>query len=494
MAGYKHLEIPGNFERYVKDKKQSANAYYRYFLARLCRMFEYKNLPDTIPHATLDRYLMNNGIACITEVEGKLYCFYGNMGGPQDVYYRPTEFIISNPHVKSNGELFTANIPVFQHYQPTEEVPGAKLGQPRGVLIRNDTEWIGLAPLLSRYSYLMAENILTLRTADVMLRIVAMITAPSDKEKAAATEYLKAIENGNLSAVGESAFFDGIKLQSPPSNNGSYLTQFIEYQQYLKGSLYNEMGLSANYNMKREAIGKGESTLDEDALFPLVDDMLLARREDLALVNDMYNTNIEVSFSSSWLKNELESLSAIASFSSSGSAQSFGQPGSTPTDQPGESEGESGTGSVEPTGGNGATGADKEEDTNEKEETKELSGADKEEDTNEKEETKELSGSTPDDGQEETNVSDSDATEVQREESDDETDGKSSENNDISWSDTLQKAKDNLEEKIEKGDEVNELPLDAEGAEKDRGDNSSDERDIQSHELQLSGGSEQNDT
>lgn len=477
MAGYKHLEIPGNFERYVKDKKQSANAYYRYFLARLSRMFEYKNLPDTIPHEILDRYLMNNGIACITEVEGKLYVFYGNLGGPQDVYYRPTEFIISNPHVKSNGELFTANIPIFDHYQPTSEVPGSDLGQPRGCLIRNDSEWIGLAPLLSRYSYLMAENTLTLRTADVMLRIVAMITAPSDKERAAADEYLKAIENGNLKVIGESAFFDGVKLQSPPSNNGSYLTQFIEYQQYLKGSLYNEIGLSANYNMKREAIGKGESTLDEDALLPLADNMLLTRKHDLALVNEMFadflDAPIEVSFSSAWLENELEALSTIASFSSSGSAQPFGQPGSTPTDQPSNSEGESGTGSIEPIGGNGATGATEEEDTNEKEESKELSG------------------STQSD---ESDISDKDNEEGSRDEATSEgtadSEDAGSVNNDLSWSDTLQKAKENLEEKIEKGDEVNELPLGTEGSEEDRGDDSSDERDIQSHELSVSGGSE----
>ncbi len=468
MAGYKHLEIPGNFERYVKDKKQSANAYYRYFLARLSRMFEYKNLPDTIPHEILDRYLMNNGIACITEVEGKLYVFYGNMGGPQDVYYRPTEFIISNPHVKSNGELFTANIPIFDHYQPTEEVPGAQLGQPRGCLIRNDSEWQGLAPLLSRYSYLMAENTLTLRTADVMLRIVAMITAPSDKERAAANEYLKSMENGILSVIGESAFFDGVKLQSPPSNNGSYLTQFIEYQQYLKGSLYNEIGLSANYNMKREAIGKGESTLDEDALLPLADNMLLCRKQDLALVNEMFAEYlpepIEVSFSSAWLENELEALSTISQMGASGSTQAFG----------GSALGGDGADGAD--GAVGAVGAVEEDGAAEEDGIDEAA---EEEVSDEKEEIEELSGT---DGEEETTDNDSGSTQ--------ESDEGGSENNDISWSETLQKAKENLEEKIEKGDEVNELPLGTEGSEEDRGDNSDDGRDIQSHELPVQGGSE----
>lgn len=304
MAGYKHLEIPGDFQSYVKDKKKSATSYYRYFLARCTRMFEYKNLPDTIEHQILDRYLFNNGIACITEVNSKLYVFYGNLGGPQDVYYRPTEFIISNPHIKTaSGELFTANVPVF----PCDDNEGSTTG----VLIRNDTEWQGLAPMLMRYSYLMAENILTLRTADVLLRVVAMLTAPSDKERAAALEYLKSLEKGELGVIGESPFFDGVKLQSPPSNNGSYLTQFIEYQQYLKGSLYNELGLSANYNMKREAIGKGESTLDEDALLPLCDNMLMCRRQDLEKVNQMYGTKISVDFSSAWLENRLETTAAL---------------------------------------------------------------------------------------------------------------------------------------------------------------------------------------
>ena len=456
MAGYKHLEIPGNFERYVKDKKQSANAYYRYFLARLSRMFEYKGLPDTIPHEILDRYLMNNGIACITELDGKLYVFFGNMGGPQDVYYRPTEFIISNPHVKVDGELFTANIPIYNRYQDTEKVPGVELGQPKGCLIRNDSEWIGLAPLLSRYSYLMAENTLTLRTADVMLRIVAMITAPSDKERTSALEYLKSMENGILSVIGESAFFDGVKLQSPPSNNGSYLTQFIEYQQYLKGSLYNEIGLSANYNMKREAIGKGESTLDQDALLPLADNMLLTRKQDLALVNEMFGTDIEVSFSSAWLENELEALNTIASFGSTQTGNPFNPTSNSPTfpsspdgsTQPTE---DSETPEEVPMAQEGAEGAEGEESAEGAKGAEEL----------------------PVDADNSDDNSDADNSDVEQE--DTEQDSESA-NNDISWSDTLQQAKENLEEKVEKGDEVDvePVPMGNEETEDDAGDNPTD--------------------
>ena len=312
-------------------------------------MFQYKNLPDTIPHEILDRYLFEFGIACITKVDGKLYVFSGNLGGPQDVYYRPTEFIISNPHIKTeDGQLFTANVPVYEQF--TDEPVGQPIGSGKsvqGVLLRNDLDWVGLHPLLSRYAYLMAENTLTLRTADVMLRIIALLTAKTDAERAASIEYLKSIEKGELGVIGESAFHEGVEMQSPPSNNGSYLTQFIEYQQYLKGSFYNEIGLSANYNMKREAIGKGESTLDEDALLPLCDNMLTCRREDLQKVNDMFGTEIEVEFSSSWLENRIEALSALRDMTSGMQNNSFiGQPTGIPQPIPDNGIDSSATGPV----------------------------------------------------------------------------------------------------------------------------------------------------
>lgn len=291
-TGYRFIEDVIPDLNYVIDKRKSSKAYYAYFLDRLLEMFEYKRLPDTIPHEIYDKYTMVNGISCITkDPDSQLRVFYGQLGGRQECYYRPTRFIISNPHFK---ETFSKECIVLGDEEHD------------GVLMRNDSLWLGLHPMLSRYSCLLAENTLTLRVADVLLRITSMLSAPTDKEKASAEEFLRSIENGELGVIAENAFFDGVKMQNPPSNNGSYLTQFIELQQYYKGSFFNEIGLSANYNMKREAIGKGESTLDQDALLPLCENMLKTRREDFAKVNEMFGTNIEVDFSSSWKENLLE--------------------------------------------------------------------------------------------------------------------------------------------------------------------------------------------
>ena len=271
---------------YVKDKELSSKNYIHYMVIRLQKMFKYTNLPDSIPREMLEYYLLVNGSCFIAKHEdGNLYALLGTFGGEPDAYYRPTRYVVANPALKMSKDFDINN---------------------DGVLIRNDSIWVGLYPLMARYASLMAENILTLRSADVMLRVIAMLTAPDDKTRIAAEAYLKKLENGEFGVIAENRFFEGVKMQSPPSNNGSYLTQFIELHQYLKGSFYNEIGLNANFNMKREALGDGESSLNEDSLMPLCDEMLRCRQEDFDKVNKMFGTDIKVEFDSSWAQNIIE--------------------------------------------------------------------------------------------------------------------------------------------------------------------------------------------
>ena len=313
VTNYQFGSIPMNLLDYVKSKPKSSSYYFKYLLCRTKKIFKYKNLPDTIEEDMLERYLQMNGVCCVTKYKDKLFAFNGSLGGEQDVYYRPTVFVVSNPHLDNtfSKNIIVASQLVDYNKQPTDSQPG--------VLMRNDDEWVGLAPLIARYAVLMSENCLTIRSADVMLRIIALITAKSDKTLKSAQDYLRRLENGEFGVIGDSSFSEGINMQSPPSNNGSYLTQFIELQQYLKGSFFAEIGLRANYNMKREAIGTGESSMDEDSVLPLVDNMLECRKKDVEKINQLYGTSISVDFNSAWLKNFIETeLSLFSQLSESG--------------------------------------------------------------------------------------------------------------------------------------------------------------------------------
>ena len=89
------------------------------------------------------------------------------------------------------------------------------------------------------------------------------------------------------------------------------MTDLIEYHQYLKAGLFNELGLNSNYNMKRESINSNESQLNDDMLHPLIDDMLKMRKEFCEQVNEMFGTEISVDFDSAWKDNEIENEVAI---------------------------------------------------------------------------------------------------------------------------------------------------------------------------------------
>lgn len=310
---YRFLDVPvGRAEEYVKDKEKSCKAFATYFMLRCMKMLKYDGLPEEMPVDCMSKILLGNGwgwftkwnkdkgsdnIVTTKQLAGdkQFYFFDGTLGGVPDAYYRPTKLIVANPGSKC-----------FKDFDLNREKNGTYYGE-EGVIIRNDSLYQGLMPIILRYSYLLAENVLTLHSADVWLRIIALISAPDDNSLASAQSYIDSVERGKLSAVGESSFLDkSIKLQSPPSNNGSYLTQFIEYQQYFLGSFFNEIGLNANFNMKRESIAKSESSLNEDSMLPLCQNMLNTQQQDFSVVNEMFGLNIKVSFDSAWLQNALE--------------------------------------------------------------------------------------------------------------------------------------------------------------------------------------------
>ena len=112
--------------------------------------------------------------------------------------------------------------------------------------------------------------------------------------------YIKNIMDGKLSVIGSNAVLETIKTQPYVQYANNMITDLIELEQYLKASWFNEIGLKANYNMKREAINSAEANLGDESLLPLVDDMLHSREKWVDEVNKMFGTNIIVKLHSGW--------------------------------------------------------------------------------------------------------------------------------------------------------------------------------------------------
>lgn len=278
--------LGGSPEFDFADKSACIRQHIAYMLNRTQSMFQWDGLPDTIPERSLELFLQTNGNVCFYKYNGDLYVFTGGMGGEPDAYYMPTVYTIANPALKLSKSL--------------------KIGS-ECVVMSNDSLYLGLLPLFARYASGMTENELSIKIAIINSRIVDLISAPDDRTRASAEKFLSDIADGKPGVIAENAFLDGIRAQPYGTTaNSNALTNLIEMEQYFKASWFNELGLNANYNMKRESLNTSESQMNNDALLPLVDDMLKCRERAIEKVNEMFGTEISVSLASSWEDNEQE--------------------------------------------------------------------------------------------------------------------------------------------------------------------------------------------
>lgn len=279
-------KIDKRIEHQLEDKSWGETIYIRQFLRMTNQMFRWKNLPETIPARIMESFLQIYGQICFTKVGEDYFVFYGGAGGVPDVYYEPTEFIVSNPGLNYYETL--------------------KIGKDC-VLMRNDSCFMGLLPMMERYAKQIVENDISILDAQWNMRIQSLIVANNDNSKKSAELYLEKVKKGDVGIIFNKSFVeDGIETKpyaSAGTSNG--LSQLIEMHQYLKASLLGELGLNANFNMKRERINTAESELNQDALLPLVDDMLAMRKKACEEINHMYGLNIDVEKNSSWEDEEL---------------------------------------------------------------------------------------------------------------------------------------------------------------------------------------------
>ena len=249
-------------------------------LSKTLSMFRYEGLPDSIPQRELERQLQTKGYAFITEFKGKLYSFTDGLGGEPDPYGNPTKITIANPALKYNATLDL---------------------EKDGVLIRGDSMMNGLRYLLEKYVTMMNENEVTMMVNSFNARMPALISAGDDKTRESAEQFLQRIVNGEMGVIAENRLFDGIKVHSNSNSGVGSFTQLIEYQQYLKATLYNELGLEMNNNMKRERLTQDEVNMT-DIIYPFIDNMLTNREMGIEQVNKMYGKEITIGLDSIWAK------------------------------------------------------------------------------------------------------------------------------------------------------------------------------------------------
>ena len=267
------------------DKRLAVNNYQRYLLDKTLHLFEWKNLPSTIPQRELELILQTFGSGTFATVNGELYVFKANLGGQPNEYYFPTLSIIANPYLQYNAQL-----------KINEEC----------IVMFNDSLLTGVIPLANKYITQMVENDITQNLANINMRLINLIACKDDDDKAEAERFIDDIIKGKLSALQSEEFFGQINTQPYGSTGqGNQVTQLIEYAQWLRTSLLQEFGIrTENGNVKREYVSDSEIVMNDTNSF-LLYDMLYNRKLACEKVNDMFGTDIQVDYSE-LIKNEME--------------------------------------------------------------------------------------------------------------------------------------------------------------------------------------------
>lgn len=260
-------------------------------LLRSNQIFMYDNIPDSWDISLFEYTLQKNGELLIIKSDSDDLYFTDKFTyiGKKDFYDQFTKVNINNPNDSIvNGDHNISDL----------------------VIIKNNSLSISTSEFLSDYIELMIETVITLKTHLINTRNIFTLIATDNKSRENCLNFMKKLESGDLNILMNNSFLDNVKLLNN-NVNSDLIYRLIEVLQYLKASCLHELGINANYDLKRTVTTKSDIDINLDYLIPLVDNMLTARKNAVEKVNKMYGTDIKVYLHSTWLNEKLKSEELI---------------------------------------------------------------------------------------------------------------------------------------------------------------------------------------
>lgn len=274
----------------VADFRKLYEWYFKWLTGKVMSLFIIRDEDPTEQTKTIDwdYFKMNlilDGQVCLTDFDGKFYACIGNRGGAPNEYYLPTRFIIANPVLGS------------------KEV---KIGED-GIVIYNTLVdkyvWTGSGPIfasglddyISQTATLLADNIISINCVQVNTRVSTFFTADSEAQAIAGEKILKKMYAGMPYQILRSDLLE--KLNVNPVNAAAAaqnVTELIELHNYIISSFFQNIGIRANNNMKRERLVTDEVDAQNDYLEINILEFLATWQKGLDEFNELYGTKFKV--------------------------------------------------------------------------------------------------------------------------------------------------------------------------------------------------------
>lgn len=279
------------FKDYTSDDSELTigeliNYYTGLMFNRTLQMFEWKNLPDNMTSYDFEKFTQMNGKTIFLKDGERFYILDGAPFNDITWNYEPSEALVVNPALPKLKNQYT-------------------LGKD-AVLLRNDYLMLGLGGIFEKNSIDLANTDISIRFAMFNIRFKSLMVTDDDNGKESIDKLMKDLWQGKkpYSVVTPNLYKSKPNDSLPYSTNqNSDIKDLMELKQYQLAHFFIELCINANYNMKRENIGKSEATLmNEDVILPLIDQMLEMRQKFCIEANKLFNLNMSVDLSSAWKK------------------------------------------------------------------------------------------------------------------------------------------------------------------------------------------------
>ena len=261
--------------------------YIGYMFNRTLMIFKWNDLPDEMTSFDMEKFTQLKGFTLFIKDEkdgNRFYVLDGSVYDNITWNYEPSKSLIVNPAL--NG--------LKQKYELGKDA----------ILIRNDYNRIGLYPIFEKNALDIANTDISIRYAQFNTRFKTLFVGQDDNGIESLNGLIEKVWKGEkpVGIVAEDLYkksIDGVSYNNGQSND---IQSLISLKQYQLAQFYIELGINANYNMKPEFVSSSEFKMNNDALVPLIDQMLECRKEACEKINKLFGLNISVELDSTWKK------------------------------------------------------------------------------------------------------------------------------------------------------------------------------------------------
>ena len=285
--------------------------YFDFILRLLYRVILFDNVPETINETFMKLILYTQGKICFLRGdligEGEqllaLNCARANI---PDVYYIPTNVLVTNPRLKKSYNL--------KRGEECELVYLSEADQYNLTDING-----GLYALIERTATMLADNDISINISQKNTRLVNLVSGDTQNTVDSIKAVIASMYEGDPTIVVKSSLIDklqGIPILQNQSNNN--LVELIQTQQYILSHFYEQIGITTHDQMKRERLVTAEINDNLDLALFNVDDILISLQEGLQRVNDMFGTDISARLNPIIIQQREEAEAAAASEAAAG--------------------------------------------------------------------------------------------------------------------------------------------------------------------------------